>query len=80
MSFLGKQSPCQRPRLEQSLALGQTEDKGKTVEPAREARMVPREWLDSKVWRLIKVTMAASILSKSAKFLQVRLWERGRSC
>lgn len=54
MIFLSKQPPCQRPRLEQSLALGQREDKGKTEKAAREARMVPREWLDSKVRRLIK--------------------------
>lgn len=74
MIFLSKQPPCQRPRLEQSLALGQIEDKGKTEKPAREARMVPREWLDSKVRRLIKVTMTATTLSKSAKFQQVQLW------
>lgn len=80
MTFLGQQPPCQSRRLEQSLALGQTEDVAKSVEPAREARMVPREWLDSKVRRLIKVTVTISILSKSTKFPQVRLWKRRGSC
>lgn len=77
MTFLSKQPPCQRPRLKQSLAPGQTEDKGKPAEPAREARVAPRERLDSKVWRrLIKVTTTATILSESAQFLGVRLGGR----